>query len=63
MEGADDAKFEWASSEDDLATVVDGKVVAKQEGTVEITASWNGLVGKYTVEVELKKITNAKCHI
>jgi len=60
MEGADNVTFEWACSEDDLATVANGKVTAKQEGTVVITASRNGLVGKYTVEVELKKEVNIK---
>ncbi len=60
MEGAENATFEWASSEDDVATVVDGKVAAKQEGTITITASWNGLVGKYEINAYLKKEVNVE---
>lgn len=60
LEGGENAEFEWASSEDDVAIVIDGKVTARQEGTVTITASWNGVVGKHTVEITLKKEVNIK---
>ena len=56
IEGAENATFEWASSEDDVATVdQNGKVTGRQEGQITITASWNGIVGKYEIDVTLRK--------
>ena len=48
-------KFTWSSSEDDVATVDDGKITAKQEGTVIIYAEYQGLKAEHTIEIVLKR--------
>ncbi|WP_035351675.1 hypothetical protein [Fictibacillus gelatini] len=41
----------WASSDTSIATVEDGQVIAKAEGTVTVTGSYKGHVVTFTVKV------------
>ncbi len=44
--------FQWQTSNETIATVdANGKLKARKVGQVEISASYNGVVGKYSVEV------------
>ena len=44
-------KIIWSSSDKSVATVSGGKVTGKKNGTVTITATHDGKVGKHNVEV------------
>ena len=58
VSNANDAVFNWTSNLDSLAVVTGGKVTGVQEGTVVITASWNGLQAEYEIEVVLRREVN-----
>ena len=54
-------KISWKSSNTKIATVdSNGKITAKQAGTVTITASAGGKTAKCTVQVLFKDVTNTK---
>lgn len=49
-------EFEWASSEDDVATINSkGEIEAKSTGVITFTATCNGFTGSFVVEIVLKK--------
>ncbi len=47
--------FEWSSSEDDVATVINGLVKATAEGTIIITVTADGVKATYEIECSLRR--------
>lgn len=58
LSNSSDISFTWSSNLDSIATVNGGKVSGLQEGSVTITASWNGLQANYDMEVILRREVN-----